>query len=110
MSNNDSTLPPSPALALTRPAFHVHHDKGSVLQFRHRMDVQDALNNCCANLALLGDLFTAPAEQVELFNCDPSRWGMYRQLMSIAGTLEAIEAYLGSDDELAAKDEPETAP
>lgn len=97
MSIDNSIPATTPALSLPRPTFHAHHDKGTILQLRNLVDVQDTLDGCCANLVLIGELFTTPAEHADILNCDRSRYGMYQQLMGIVGTLESISAYLGQE-------------
>lgn len=61
---------------------------------------RDALSNCAATLYMLADLFgDADMERYPTMDSSAARRGMFLQLFGVAGTLEAINAFLEREAE-----------
>lgn len=52
--------------------------------------IGDALDSASAALWLLADLFVQPADKHEILKSDQARCGMFKQLATIANTLEVL--------------------
>lgn len=89
MSNTDSN-PSDPST--DRP----EHPLLSILPLNHPNGAAETLDFCSDHLWLLADLFGSNQSDYAVLSCESTRRAMWRQLVSVAQSLEAVSKALQS--------------